>query len=96
MESEEGTAFESLPRRKLCRNKVDQPFLFLNPQFTARRSLRCQLPLFETRLNTLPSATRESRSQTSIRPLHQRGTGTVRSRPPFPTISTMTPMTFSQ
>jgi hypothetical protein len=44
MESEEGTAFESLPRRKLCRNTVDQPFLFLNPQFTARWSLRCQLP----------------------------------------------------
>ncbi len=44
MESEEGTAFESLPRRKLCRNAVDQPFLFLNPQFTARWSLRCQLP----------------------------------------------------
>jgi hypothetical protein len=41
MESEEGTAFESLPRRKLCRNTVDQPFLFLNPQFTelTRRDL---------------------------------------------------------
>jgi hypothetical protein len=38
-----GPAFESLPRRKLCRNTVDQPFLFLNPQFTARWSLRCQL-----------------------------------------------------
>ena len=36
MESEEGTAFESLPRRKLCRNTVDQPFLFLNPQFIVR------------------------------------------------------------
>jgi hypothetical protein len=27
MESEEGTAFESLPRRKPCRNTADQPFL---------------------------------------------------------------------
>jgi hypothetical protein len=27
MESEEGTAFEFLPRRKPCRNTADQPFL---------------------------------------------------------------------
>jgi hypothetical protein len=27
MESEEGTAFEFLPRRKPCRNRADQPFL---------------------------------------------------------------------
>ena len=27
MESEEGTAFESLPRRKPCRSTADQPFL---------------------------------------------------------------------
>jgi hypothetical protein len=27
MESEEGTAFESLPRRKRCRSTADQPFL---------------------------------------------------------------------
>jgi hypothetical protein len=29
MESGEGTAFESLPRRKRCRNTPDQPFLLL-------------------------------------------------------------------
>ena len=46
--------------------------------------------VFQIRLKTLPSITRESRSQTSIRSLHQSGTGTVRSRPPLPTKSTMT------
>jgi hypothetical protein len=35
MESEEGTAFESLPRRKPCRNTADQPFLL---QSTLNRS----------------------------------------------------------
>jgi hypothetical protein len=42
MESEEGTAFESLPRRNPCRNMADQPFLIstLNPQFHASMVLQ--------------------------------------------------------
>ncbi|WP_433965504.1 hypothetical protein [Tunturiibacter gelidiferens] len=50
----------------------------------------CRVPFFEIRLNTLPSVTPVSWIQTSMRPLHHAGAGTVRSRPPFPTISTIT------
>lgn len=45
---------------------------------------------FRILLKTLPSLTTESRSQMSVRALHQSGTGTVRSRPALPTKSTMT------
>src|ERR1700731_4657313 len=38
----------------------------------------CRVPFFETRLNTLPSVTPVSWIQTSMRPLHHAGTGTVR------------------
>jgi hypothetical protein len=46
MESEEGTAFESLPRRKPCRNTADQPFLLsinFESQFMPRWCFRCVL-----------------------------------------------------
>jgi hypothetical protein len=47
IESEEGTAFESLPRRKPCRNTADQPFLLsinFESQFMPRWCFRCVLP----------------------------------------------------
>jgi hypothetical protein len=50
----------------------------------------CRAPFFKTRLNTFPSHTRECRSQASTSSLHHDGTGTVLSRPPLPTKSTMT------
>ena len=46
MESEEGTAFASLPRRKPCRNTADQPFLLsinFESQFMPRWCFRCVL-----------------------------------------------------
>src|SRR5271163_4792059 len=45
---------------------------------------------FKTRLNTFPSVTPECRSQASRSSLLHDGTGTVRSRFPFPTKLTMT------
>jgi hypothetical protein len=60
------------------------------PDYVGCHSSILPSPIFETRLNTLPSVTCELRSQASTRPLDQAGTGTVRSRPPFPIKSTMT------
>jgi len=44
MESEEGTAFESLPRRKPCGNTADQPFLLsINFESAVHASLVLQM-----------------------------------------------------
>jgi len=50
----------------------------------------CRVRFFRIRLRILPPVTPESRSQRSTRTLHQAGTGTVLSRPPFPAKSTTT------
>jgi len=54
------------------------------------RQLLVAFPPFKTRLNTFPSLTPEFRSQASRSSLLHDGTGTVRSRFPFPTKLAMT------
>jgi hypothetical protein len=49
MESEEGTAFESLPRRKLCRNTVDQPFLFFESAVHGTLELKVSVAVEDVR-----------------------------------------------
>jgi hypothetical protein len=44
------------------------------PDYVGFTPSSCRVPCFETRRNTLPSVTREPRTQASIKDLHQIGT----------------------
>jgi hypothetical protein len=60
------------------------------PDYVGVTPASCRVPPFKTGLNTFPSLTPECQTQASTSSLHRDGTGTVRSRPPLPTKSTIT------
>jgi hypothetical protein len=83
------TATKIMGREIVCASTLGAPFDRIL-DYVGRHASILSSSILQDRLNTLPSLTPECRSQTSTSPLHQAGTGTVRSRPPLPIKSTMT------